>query len=77
MEDRRFLYKHAGKEYAVEFEQEETFQDLKRKIEGQTNILAKRQKVLGVKTNKGTLPADEDQLSDCLLKPGQRYMVLG
>ena len=72
-----FLFKHGGKEYSCAYGEGETFVGLKRKIEEQTSVRTQRQKVLGVKTNKGGVPNDEDLLSDCKLKAGQRYMVMG
>ena len=60
-----------------DFEEGETLEGLKRKVADQTNVQPKRQKILGIKKANGGLPTDGDLLSDCLLKPGQRHMVLG
>ena len=77
MAEQSFLYKHAGVEYEAKFAGSETLEGLKRKIEEQTNVLPKRQKILGIKKVGGGLPGDGDALSECALKTGQRYMVLG
>ncbi len=70
--------KWQGKEIPIVLEQGDTVGELKRKIESQTEVQPKRQKLLGLKAKAGGgLPADSVPVSDLLLKPGMKVMMMG
>jgi ubiquitin-like domain-containing CTD phosphatase 1 len=51
--------------------------DLKERISLQTNVLAKRQKLLGLKTAAGKLADDGSRIADLVVKPGTKIMMMG
>lgn len=71
------VYKWNGKDYTVATQQDESVASLKRKIESEIKVLAKRQKILGLKTKAGRPASDEDLLSNLALKAGQKLMLMG
>ena len=71
------VVKWNGKEYSVAVETDDDVASLKRKLESDTRVLAKRQKILGLKTKAGKPAADGDLLSSLALKPGQKLMLMG
>lgn len=71
------LFKWSGKEFSVAVGEAETVSTLKRKIQEQTSVQPKRQKLLGLKDKSGKLPSDEQLLADLQLKPGQKIMLMG
>ena len=58
-------------------EANETISSLKRKIQEQTNVQPKRQKLLGLKSKSGHLAADDVLIADLAIKPGQKILVMG
>lgn len=68
--------KWSGKEYKFSVEENETVAGLKRKIELETRVLAKRQKLIGLKVG-GKLAGDECLVSALSLKTGQKVMMIG
>ena len=71
------LVKWNGKEYSIAVDSADDVASLKRKLEADTRVLAKRQKILGLKTKAGKPAADADLLSDLAFKPGQKLMLMG
>lgn len=69
--------KWSGKQYDIETAGLETVGSLKRAIETQTTVQAKRQKVLGLKVKGGKAVTDDTAFADLLLKPGQKLTVMG
>lgn len=70
-------FKWSGKEFSLPVDETETVSSLKHKIEEQTRVQPKRQKILGLKLKTGKLPTDDDVLSDLSLRPGQKVMLMG
>ena len=71
------IIKWGGTEYSVAVDLDESVESLKRKLEVDTRVLVKRQKILGLKTKTGKPAADGDLLSSLALKPGQKLMMMG
>jgi ubiquitin-like domain-containing CTD phosphatase 1 len=68
--------KWSGKEYRIPTDTSDTVASIKRKIEAQTHVLQKRQKLLGLL--KGGKPASDDTLlTELRLKPGQKIVLMG
>lgn len=70
-------FKWSGKEFTLPVDDDETVSSLKHKIEEQTRVQPKRQKLLGLKAKSGKLASDDDLLSGLHLKPGQKIMLMG
>jgi hypothetical protein len=70
-------FKWNGKELSVSAEPGETLEDVKRKLEEQTHVGAKRQKLLGLKTKDGKMAGDSALVADLAVKPGTRIMLMG
>ena len=77
MKVEELTFKWSGKEFAVAIDKGETISTLKRKIQEQTSVQPKRQKLLGLKDKAGRLPTDEHLLEELQLKPGQKIMLMG
>lgn len=72
------VIKWHGTEFSVQLADDDTVGSLKRKIEAETEVAPKRQKLLGLKAKKGGgLPADTVAVSELLLKPGMKVMMMG
>ena len=70
--------KWQGKEFSIALAQNDTVGELKRKIEEQTEVQPKRQKLLGLKAKAGGgLPADSVHVHELVLKPGMKVMMMG
>jgi len=70
--------KWQGKEFPVTVGDSDTVETLKRRIEKETEVQPKRQKLLGLKAKKGGgAPADGVPMSDLALKPGLKIMMMG
>jgi hypothetical protein len=52
-------------------------QGIKRKLEAATSVSEKRMKLLGLKAKGGKPAGDADVVSDLLLKPGGKIMMMG
>lgn len=77
-EPQEVTVKWQGKEFSITLAGDDTVGTLKRKIEAETDVSVKRQKLLGLKAKKGSeLPADTVAVSDLLLKPGMKVMMMG
>lgn len=77
MSFKELTFKWSGKEFSLPIEDTETISSLKHKIEEQTRVQPKRQKLLGLKAKTGKLPSDDALLSDLVLKPGQKVLLMG
>lgn len=77
MSVKELTFKWSGKEFSLPVDDAETVSSLKHKIEEQTRVQPKRQKLLGLKAKSGKLPTDSDLLSELQLKPGQKIMLMG
>lgn len=71
------VVKWNGKELSVPVEETDDVASLKRKLEADTRVLVKRQKILGLKTKAGKPAADTDLFSSILLKPGTKLLLMG
>lgn len=69
--------KWQGKEYPISISAEDTVLSLKRKIQEETAVQPKRQKLLGLKARAGGLPGDDVTMGDLVLKPNQKIMMMG
>jgi hypothetical protein len=69
--------KWTSKEMVFKFDEIETVGSLKRKIEEETRVQPKRQKLIGLKAKGGKLATDDVMLTDLALKPGQKIMLMG
>jgi len=71
------VIKWNGKEYPIRIAQQDTLGGIKRKLEDETCVNEKKQKIIGLKTMAGKMPTDDTQISELSLKPKQRIMMLG
>lgn len=72
------VIKWHGTEFSVTLADDDTVGSLKHKIEAETEVAPKRQKLLGLKAKKGGgVPADTVHVSELLLKPGMKVMMMG
>ncbi|EFJ40041.1 hypothetical protein VOLCADRAFT_108373 [Volvox carteri f. nagariensis] len=69
--------KWSGKEFVVKLDPTETVLQLKHKLESETNVLAKRQKILGLKTKDGKQATDESSVGELQIKPNVKFMMMG
>ncbi|GAM23587.1 hypothetical protein SAMD00019534_067620, partial [Acytostelium subglobosum LB1] len=67
--------KWSGKEFKVSIEKTNTILDLKRQLETLTNVLTKRQKILGL--SKGLLPPDETVIGSLNIPPNHSIIMMG
>lgn len=73
----KLTIKWTSKELDVDVSDGDTVGSLKRKIEEQTRVQPKRQKLIGLKAKGGKLAGDDVLVSDLALKPGQKIMLMG
>ncbi|KAG1687721.1 Ubiquitin-like domain-containing CTD phosphatase 1 [Nymphon striatum] len=67
-----------GNEYNIQsIIETDTVADLKAAIYKQTNVLPERQKLMGLKYNKGKPPLNDVQISDLKLRPNMKIMMMG
>lgn len=71
------VVKWNGKEFSVPMEETDDVASLKRKLEVDTRVLVKRQKILGLKTKAGKPATDADLFSQIALKPGTKLLLMG
>ena len=71
------MIKWNGKEYPIRIAQQETLRGVKRRLEDETCVNEKKQKIIGLKTVAGQMPTDDTQISELSLKPKQKIMMLG
>ncbi|PNW84301.1 hypothetical protein CHLRE_04g228900v5 [Chlamydomonas reinhardtii] len=69
--------KWSGKEFVISLEPTDTVATLKHRLEGETNVLAKRQKILGLKTKDGKAAGDEAPVGELAIKPNVKLMMMG
>lgn len=69
--------KWMGKEIEAIVEPSETIAGLKRVLETETKVLAKKQKLLGLKTKEGRPAGDDTTVQDIALKPQQKILLMG
>eukprot|EP00798_Chlamydomonas_sp_ICE-L_P015941 gene15941-22073_t len=77
MGSRELCIKWSGKELKVSIEETETVNALKHKLQAETNVQPKRQKLLGLKTKDGKMAGDDSAIGDLVLKPGLKIMMMG
>ncbi len=51
--------------------------DLKHRLQGETRVSCKRQKLIGMKTRGGKLASDADVVGDLAIKDGAKIMMMG
>ena len=73
----QLVFRWSGREITVAVVEDETVSSLKRKIQEQTTVQPKRQKLLGLKDKAGKLPTDEHKVAELQLKAGQKIMLMG
>lgn len=74
------VIKWAGKEISVQLDDTDSVATLKHRLESQTKVQAKRQKILGLKTKDGKPANDEALASDLAptcFKAGAKFMMMG
>lgn len=64
-------------EYQLDMEEGATVASLKSKLEQETKVQAKRQKLLGLKTKEGKPAGDNDKIADLQIKAGAKIMMMG
>ncbi|GBF89622.1 ubiquitin-like domain-containing CTD phosphatase [Raphidocelis subcapitata] len=69
--------KWQGQEYAVHLSPDDTVSSVKHKLEQQTQVSAKRQKLLGLKTKDGKLAGDDAKVGDLAVKATTKIMMMG
>jgi ubiquitin-like domain-containing CTD phosphatase 1 len=72
-----FNIKWSGKDLEATVEATETVAGLKRVLEIETNVLAKKQKLLGLKTLAGKPATDDTPITELSIKPNQKIMLMG
>jgi ubiquitin-like domain-containing CTD phosphatase 1 len=72
-----FNIKWSGKDVEAIVEATETVAGLKRVLELETNVLAKKQKLLGLKTLAGKPATDDTLITELSIKPNQKIMLMG
>lgn len=73
----QLCFKWKDKEINVDVDEADTVEAVKRKLEAETYVSAKKQKLLGLKTTNGKLAADTAKVSELLIKPGMKVMLMG
>lgn len=72
------VVKWQGKEFPMVLDDGDTISELKRKIQQETEVQPKRQKLLGLKAKEGKgAPADGLQMRELAIKPGLKIMMMG
>ena len=71
------IIKWNNQQYDIDTADIKTVGTLKRAIESETAVQPKRQKLLGLKVKGGKPVTDDTEISDLLLKAGQRVTVMG
>ena len=66
-----------GNEYHVSVEPNETMTAVKTHMKERANVEVGKQKYIGLKTTSGKPTNDATLVSELLLKPGQKIMMLG
>ena len=69
--------KWSSKEIPIQYAEGDTVAILKRKIQEETRVQPKRQKIMGLKAKGGKMAADDTPLTDLVIKPGAKLMMLG
>jgi len=69
--------KWSSKEYAIHFADGDTVETLKRKIQEETRVQPKRQKIMGLRAKGGKMAADDTPLTELAIKAGAKLMMLG
>ena len=69
--------KWTSKELEVELADAATVSDLKHKLQEETHVNPKRQKLLGLKRKDGKPAGDDDVLLELGLKPGTKVILMG
>lgn len=72
-----FNIKWNGKDVEAAVEATETVAGLKRVLELETNVLFKKQKLLGLKTRAGKPATDDTPVAELAIKPNQKIMLMG
>jgi ubiquitin-like domain-containing CTD phosphatase 1 len=72
-----FNIKWNGKDLEAAVEPTETVAGLKRVLELETNVLPKKQKLLGLKTIAGKPATDDTPITELSIKPNQKIMLMG
>lgn len=75
--DLELRIKWGGTTYPIELNSQSTLADLKNLLFQLTEVLPKRQKVLGLPRISGRMPEDSQLLSDLSLRPEQQLMLIG
>ena len=73
----KFNIKWQGKDLEAAVEPTETVAGLKRVLEITTNVLTKKQKLLGLKTLAGKPATDDTLVTELAIKPNQKIMLMG
>ena len=69
--------KWSSKEIPIQYAEGDTVAVLKRKIQEETRVQPKRQKIMGLKAKGGKMAADDTPLTELVIKPGAKLMMLG
>ena len=72
-----FHIKWGGKELEAAIESTETVAGLKRVLEIETNVLVKKQKLLGLKTKAGKPATDDTPIAELSIKPNAKIILMG
>ncbi|CAL5223258.1 g5742 [Coccomyxa viridis] len=67
----------SSKEIPIKYADDDTVATLKRKIQEETRVQPKRQKIMGLKAKGGKMAGDDTPLRDLVIKPGAKLMMLG
>ncbi|MEW5297889.1 MAG: hypothetical protein WDW38_007082 [Sanguina aurantia] len=66
-----------GREMQFAMDATDTVSTLKHRVQGETNVSAKRAKLLGLKLRDGKPASDESCVADLVIKPGAKIMMMG
>lgn len=66
-----------SKEIPIKYADGDTVATLKRKIQEETRVQPKRQKIMGLKAKGGRMAGDDTPLAELVIKPGAKLMMLG
>ena len=69
--------KWSSKEISIQYGDGDTVATLKHKIQEETRVQPKRQKIMGLKARGGKMAADDTPLTELVIKPGAKLMMLG
>jgi ubiquitin-like domain-containing CTD phosphatase 1 len=73
----QLCFKWKNTEINIDVEDTDTVECVKRKLEAETYISAKKQKLLGLKTTNGKQAGDTATVSELQIKPGMKVMLMG